>query len=132
MLRRLAWSSEPSPAFFDVHLDENVAAWRRNNERRHVSGMLLFTGAHFLAILEGHEWDLDRLWLRLEEDERHRELVRIGDERCGQRWFPHWLMGRTQHAAVSAQIERLRSPRTMPASRWAETIRPILMLADAV
>jgi len=38
-----------------------AAPWRFNNERNHLSGMLLFTGVHFLAVLEGQERDLDGL-----------------------------------------------------------------------
>lgn len=55
MLRRLAWSSVPSPSFTPARLNEIVARARCNNERHHVSGMLLYTGAHFLGVLEGAE-----------------------------------------------------------------------------
>src|SRR5690349_8471280 len=52
MLRRFAWSSLPSASFSAARLHEAAALWRFNNERHHVSGMLLFTGIHFLAIVE--------------------------------------------------------------------------------
>jgi hypothetical protein len=132
MLRRLAWSSIPSPSFSAARLNEIVAPSRRYNERNHLSGMLLFTGAHFLAILEGHERDLYKLWLRLEQDERHCELVRIGDERCGGRWFPDWMMAYADHAVVGPQIEKLRSPQASIASTWAEMIHPIMLHADSM
>jgi hypothetical protein len=132
MLRRLAWSSVPSPSFSAAHLNEIVAPSRRNNERNHISGMLLFTGAHFLGILEGHEQDLERLWLRLERDERHCDLIRIGDELCGARWFPEWMMAYTDHAVVGPQIEKLRSPQAWIASKWAEMIHPIMLHADSM
>jgi len=92
MLRRLAWSSIPSRSLSAARLNEIGARARRNNERNHVSGMLLFTGAHFLAILEGDQWDLQTLWVRLERDQRHCELIRSGDDLCGNRWFPEWTM----------------------------------------
>jgi hypothetical protein len=105
--------------------------WRHSNERAHISGVLLFTDAHFLGILEGHEQDLERLWLRLRADQRHRDLIRIGDDRCGQRWFPEWGMAYTEHAVVGAQIETLRTAQAPPLSKWARTIRPILQRASA-
>jgi hypothetical protein len=132
MLRRLAWSSVPSPSFSAARLNEIVAPSRRNNERNHISGMLLFTGAHFLAILEGHERDLDSLWLRLERDERHCDLIRIGDDLCGERWFPAWMMAYTDHAVVGPQIETLRSPQAWIASKWAEMIHPIMLGAESM
>ena len=132
MLRRLAWSSVPSSSFSVASLDEIVASARRNNERHHVSGMMLFTGVHFLGVLEGAEWDLANLWQKLGRDERHRDLRRIGDVLCGDRWFPRWMMARTDSAVVRAQIESLRSPQVRsPTAGWAEAIRPIMLHAGA-
>ena len=132
MLRRLAWSSVPSPTFSAAHLNEIIAPSRRNNERNHLSGMLLFTGSHFLEILEGDEQDLSNLWSRLELDSRHCELIRIGDDLCGTRWFPKWTMAYTDHAVVGPQIEKLRSPQAWIASKWSEVIRPIMLRADSM
>ena len=133
MLRRLAWSSVPSSSFSVASLDEIVASARRNNERHHVSGMMLFTGVHFLGVLEGAEWDLANLWQKLGRDERHRDLRRIGDVLCGDRWFPRWMMSRTDSADVRAQIESLRSPQVRsPTGGWVEAIRPIMRHAEAV
>lgn len=131
MLRRLAWSSLPSASFTATRLHEAAALWRLNNERHHLSGMLLFTGVHFLAIVEGHERDLERLWLRLQEDARHRDLIRIGDVACGTRWFPRWLISCTDDAVAGPQIETLRSLHTPIASRWAQLIRPVMLRALA-
>jgi hypothetical protein len=88
-----------------------IAPSRRNNERNHISGMLLFTGAHFLAVLEGEEWNLGILWLRLERDQRHCDLFRIGDDLCGKRMYSEWMMAYMVDSKVDAQIESLRSLR---------------------
>ena len=129
MLRRLAWSSLPSASFSVGRLHEAAALWRFNNERHHLSGMLLFTGVHFLAIVEGHERDIARLWLRLQEDDRHRDLIRIGDVACGTRWFPQWMISCTDNAVAGLQIETLRSSQAPIASRWAQLIHPIMLRA---
>jgi Sensors of blue-light using FAD len=94
--------------------------------------MLLFTGAHFLEVLEGDEWALDELWLCLERDKRHCDLVRIGDESCADRWFPEWMMAYADHADVGVQIETLRSPPVPIFPRWSEIIRPIMLHADSM
>lgn len=131
MLRRFAWSSLPSASFSAARLHEAAALWRFNNERHHVSGMLLFTGIHFLAIVEGDECDVGRLWLRLQEDDRHRDLVRIGDVACGTRWFPRWMISFTNNAVASPQIEALRALQAPIPSRWARLIHPIMLRALA-
>jgi hypothetical protein len=152
MLRRLAWSSVPSPSFSATRLNEIIAPSRRYNERNHISGRLLFTETHFLGVLEAQEWDLHNLWLRLKTDKRHCDLIRIGDVLCGQRWFPEWVVaytdqsdadiqiaslrspqGRTDmdHDVAGAQIETLRSPPILSTPMWARIIHPIMCAATA-
>ena len=147
MLRRIAWSSALAPSFSAARLNEIIAPARHNNGLLHLSGMLVFTGSHFLATYEGDEADLGRLWLRLEADSRHRELTRIGDELCGQRWFPTWLVGYSDDPAVNKQIEAFRALQMRMAgqpkptrrtscppapSTWAQIIRPIMIHADSM
>ena len=147
MLRRIAWSSALAPSFSAARLNEIIAPARRNNQLRHLSGMLVFTGSHFLGIYEGDENDLARLWPRLEADVRHCELTRIGDELCGERWFPAWLVGYSDDPAVDSQIESFRAlkslmaggleprewrPRPPAPSAWAQIIRPIMQRADSM
>ncbi len=115
--------------------------------------MLLFTGAHFLAVLEGEERNLSDLWLRLERDRRHRDLFRIGDDLCGRRLYPDWMMAyivdpevdaqidsfRALHARVDidraragTQAETLCSPQARSTPRWERTIHPIMLRADSM
>lgn len=147
MLRRLAWSSVPSPSFSAARLNQIIAPSRRNNERHGISGMLLFTGVHFLAIYEGEERDLDELWWRLERDQRHCDLFRIGNDLCGTRLYPEWMMAYEVDSEVDAQIESLRSLQsartnaragtrrplqTRGTPLWARIIQPIMAHADSM
>jgi hypothetical protein len=143
MLHRIAWSSALAPSFSAARLNEIIAPARRNNERLHISGMLVFTGSHFLGMHEGEEPDLDRLWRNLEADVRHCELTRIGEELCTKRWFPKWLMGYSADPGVDKQIEafgalqalmaRRPQPSRPPApSTWTQIIRPIMLQADCM
>ena len=116
-------------------------------------GMLLFTGAHFLAMLEGEEWELSALWLRLEGDRRHCDLFRIGDDLCAKRTYSEWMMAYLVDSKVDAQIESLRSlqarvdvdharagarPETVRSLQawstpmWAQIIQPIMLRADSM
>ena len=109
--------------------------------------MVVFTGSHFLGIYEGEERDLGRLWVNLEADVRHDELTRIGDELCGERWFPAWLVGYSDDPGVNKQIEAFRALQTLMAGRpeptewtsrppappmWAQIVRPIMQRADSM
>jgi len=153
MLRRITWSSVISPGFSPARLNEIIAPARRNNERSHISGMLVFNGSQFLAIHEGHVADLDALWCRLLGDTRHAGVFRIGDEACGRRMFPDWMMGYTCDGKVGHQIDALRALATKidrePAvvgrkkrdlastsaqrtMSWAKALYPMMMRADSM
>lgn len=103
-------------------------------------------------MLEGEERNLADLWLRLERDQRHCDLFRIGDEISVKRLYSEWKMGYMIDSAVDAQIESLRSLRarvdmdrvragasekSLPSPmrstpRWARTIHPIMLRADSM
>lgn len=147
MLRRLAWFSVRSPAFSVRHIDQIIACSGLNNVRDHVSGMLLFTGTHFLSMLEGDEADLRNLWRRLEGDPRHCNPVRIGDDPCGNRLYPAWGSAYIADSEVDGQIQSLRSfqeqgnmdraracvragsrpSETRTSPRWTQIVHPILL-----
>lgn len=153
MMRRVAWSSIPSPSFQAAHIDRIITPARRNNERDHITGMLLFTGIHFLAHLEGDEHDLTELWARLERDTGHCRLFRIGDESCSARRYPAWMRAYLVDPRVDAQIVALRlvparlerkfnrrgesaaSSAALPSrttAGWGQTIFPIMSRADGM
>jgi hypothetical protein len=141
MLRRLFWSSVPSPSFSAARINQIVSAARRNNSKHEISGMLLFTGVHFLEVLEGEDRNLADLWGRLQQDQRHRELFLISDDRCERRMYPEWKMGYLVDHKVDVQIESLhrvqaqvgRGPCVGGCSEWAANIiHPIMLRADSM
>jgi hypothetical protein len=132
MLRRIAWSSLPSPAFSAARLGTMVAAERSNNSRNHVSGVLLYTGAHFVEILEGEESVLDARWSRVQHDDRFASPVRIGEEACNARWFADWKLAYADDEDVGAQVEALRTRTTPSASGWSTATASIMARADSM
>ncbi|CAG0987321.1 hypothetical protein BURK1_02077 [Burkholderiales bacterium] len=132
MLQRMAWSCVPSPSFSAARLGEVIALARISNHRNHVSGRLLFTGAHILEIVEGEARDLDELWSRVNSDTRHEDVIRLGDEPCGERWYPEWMIGYADDTQVCDDMEALRSAHPGHDSAWANTTRSIMRRADSM
>jgi hypothetical protein len=132
MLQRMAWSSVPSPSFSAARLGEIVAPARIDNQRNHVSGMLVFTGAHFVEIVEGEARELDALWSRVQSDDRHHGLLRHGCEPCGDRWFADWKMGYADEDDVGAELQALRAPGRAHGSTWAKATHAITLRADSM
>ena len=142
-----------------THIIPQRSGLRRNRKKARTTQRtqprhwgLLFTGAHFLGILDGREWELGNLWLRLEKDKQHCDLIRIGDVlSCEHRWSPDWMLAYTDHSDVSvqieslrsvharsamdhadvgAQIETVRSPPARSTPMWARIINPFMLRAD--
>ena len=132
MLQRMAWSSVPSPSFSAARLGEIIAPARINNLHNRVSGRLLFTGAHFLEIVEGEARDLDELWSRVSSDARYERVIRLGNEPCQERWFPEWMIGYADDAEVGDEVEALRSAPFGHDSSWASATRSIVQRADSM
>lgn len=152
MLHRLAWSSTPSASFSAACIDQIIIPSRRNNVRDHISGMLLFTGAYFLCVLEGEHRDLTDLWVRLQSDQRHCDLFCIGDDLCGSRLYPLWNTCYMADPKVDEQIGSLpspqaradtdgrrtvalgssHSPHTWSGRLWPKLVFPILLRADSM
>jgi hypothetical protein len=128
----MAWSSVPSPSFSAARLGEIVAPARWNNKANDVSGMLLYTGTHFLEILEGEESVLDEMWSQLQHDDRHVSLVHIGDEACDARRFSDWKMAYTNDLEIGSQVDTLRTPSLPHASTWSDTTGSIMARADSM
>ena len=132
MLKRMAWSSVPSPSFDAARLAAIITPARTRNQRNHVSGMLVFTGGHFLEIVEGDERDLDALWSRVERDDRHQGLVKHGCEPCDGRWFADWKVGYADEDDVGSQLHTLRAPGLPGNPTWAKAIHAITSRTDSM
>jgi len=152
MLHRLVWSSIPSTSFSAARINQIIIPSRRNNVRDHISGTMLFTGAHFLAVLEGEHRDLTDLWVRLQQDQRHCDLFCIGDDPCGSRLYPGWKTSYMADPKVDEQIESFRSlqaraamdrrrtdalrdsrsPHAWSARLWPKLVFPIMLRAGSM
>ncbi|MDQ8203364.1 BLUF domain-containing protein [Pelagicoccus sp. SDUM812003] len=73
-------------------LDELMKGSRERNERRGVTGLLLYSDGSFMQILEGPPRSVISLLHRIEEDPRHRKVQRLLRRRTNERFFGDWSM----------------------------------------
>jgi hypothetical protein len=66
---------------------------RISNERKNVTGMLLYHDAQFLQMLEGDKQILQELSDRIFEDPRHYGAIQLSFDRVDARDFLSWSMG---------------------------------------
>lgn len=74
---------------------------RMNNQRRSITGALLYRNGYFLQILEGKSEDVDDLVRRIRKDKRHTAFTVLFSGEIGERAFPDWSMARVPEDAVA-------------------------------
>lgn len=63
------------------------------NQEHGLTGLLLYTGDHFLQMLEGDYHELTPLFERIEKDDRHHSVEVVLGAPATKRNFPDWSMG---------------------------------------
>ena len=98
-LTQLVYASEIIPAAFrldlplDTQLENMLATARRRNQDLCLTGLLIYSGGHFLQVLEGETRSLERLYAKIEVDKRHRNVQRLACIKIESRMFSKWSMG---------------------------------------
>lgn len=83
---------------------------QRNNQRRGITGMLLYKDGNFLQVLEGPESEITGLLQIVETDNRHRGFIVLTKKSIPERQFPNWSMAFKDLGAVSAEDQAAFSP----------------------
>lgn len=112
MLQIMYISSAANCAPIDVAQILTVS--RRNNERDGVTGFLYADGRRFLQVLEGPVDAVERAFVRIGADPRHRAVVTLSRREIAAREFGDWAMAHRMRGgdsdALLAQIaERLEA-----------------------
>ena len=68
---------------------------RANNQRRNITGILLYCDRQFMQLLEGEEVDVAQLYTQLAQDPRHTGLIKLADKPIAHRSFAEWSMAFT-------------------------------------
>ncbi|GAC1407597.1 MAG: BLUF domain-containing protein [Burkholderiaceae bacterium] len=109
MLVRLLYVSRSQSASAD-DTDAIVAASRRNNPAVGITGILCYSGGIYLQAIEGGRDAVNRLFLRISQDCRHKEVVLLHYEEITERRFGGWTMGQVNLSKINASIVLKYSP----------------------
>lgn len=90
MLQIMYISSASNCAPIDVAQILTVS--RRNNARDGITGLLYADGRRFLQVLEGPEEAVERAFIRIGGDPRHRAVVTLSRRAIEAREFGEWAM----------------------------------------
>lgn len=139
-LSQLVYSSEIVPAAFRLEmslqseLEKMLVNARRRNQDQGLTGLLMYSGGHFLQVLEGEQRFVDRLFAKIETDKRHRNVQKLSLIKCDERLFSKWSMGLLnldERRAMDQQIYARFMERLRPQVTQDEIADPLYeLLAD--
>lgn len=104
-LRQVLYISRAAGAVTDAEIRRILFASRRNNLRRDITGCLLFSGRHFVQVLEGERATLSALIQVIAADPRHDSVQVVVDHQVVRRRYPEWSMGLLYKLEVADRIE---------------------------
>ena len=130
-LYRLVYLSAATEEFAEEDLNEILRTSRRNNQRRGITGMLLYSDGGFIQALEGPRDEVLDLYETIKQDPRHGSTIKLIDGPTEERDFSEWEMGFKQVDAKTANLKGfshfLKDPSPTTASR-KELARPLKLL----
>ena len=89
---QLVYISSLTPGTPLAEIASILRSSRRNNAADRITGLLLFDGRRFLQALEGEAEAVERAFLRIRADPRHRAIVKLSERTVDVREFGDWAM----------------------------------------
>ncbi len=93
MLSHLVYVSVRNSTCTDEEIQKILDSCNRNNGGIDVTGVLLYSGSHFVQYLEGDYKTIMALYDKIKGDDRHKNVVLITTGKIENRLFPSWQMG---------------------------------------
>lgn len=89
---QLVYISSAAPPFTEIDLTRLLEESRINNQKRGITGVLVYLEGNILQILEGEKAALDLLFPKIQADPRHKGVIKMIFREVPQRDFPNWKM----------------------------------------
>ncbi len=104
-LRRVTYISRVSPAVASVDLRHISGLAEIQHRRRDLSGVLAYTGGHFVQVIEGMPRDVDALLALIRADPRHFDMCVLFDDVVPCRRFDRWYSLHVESPGLIEQVE---------------------------
>lgn len=92
VLSRLIYLSQRNTRI-ELDIYDLIFVSRKNNARAEITGFLFFDGRNFVQALEGPRENISKIYSRIVNDTRHRDVTLISCTEITNRAFHQWSMG---------------------------------------
>jgi hypothetical protein len=104
MLVRLMYASRAATAIDQEELQSILRHAQAANPKLGLTGALCFADGIFIQVLEGGRDAVNRVYLRIAADPRHKDVVLLAYEEIGERHFAGWSMGLVNLSRVNPAL----------------------------
>jgi hypothetical protein len=106
-IKQVLYISRSAPSVTELDVRKILFASQRNNRRHDITGCLLYSGRHFVQVLEGLPAALDLVLARIAADPRHDRVRVVAERETLTRRYPHWSMGILFKLDLADHVEAL-------------------------
>jgi len=92
-MKYIIYMSSATQLLGNDELLELLKISRKNNEKKSLTGMLLYGEGAFVQVLEGEDETVDSTYEVIKADPRHKSIIQIISGKLDRRIFPNWSMG---------------------------------------
>jgi hypothetical protein len=93
MLSQLVYVSNRKSTCTEVEIENILASCKKNNPSLEITGVLLYSDAKFIQMVEGESKVITSLYDKIKLDNRHSNAMMISYGPIKERAFPSWHMG---------------------------------------
>ncbi|OJJ23416.1 hypothetical protein BKI52_03385 [marine bacterium AO1-C] len=93
MLSELIYVSRRNINCTDKDVEQILQASIRQNKKKDLTGVLLYSQTQFIQVLEGDGKTILGLYDHIKKDRRHKNVLLISLRLIEKRYFPSWQMG---------------------------------------
>ncbi|MEL6589359.1 MAG: BLUF domain-containing protein [Bacteroidota bacterium] len=90
---QLVYLSQTIDLLSGSELDTILETSHFNNKGRNITGVLLYVDGNVIQLLEGDEYEVQRLYRKICQDHRHYGMIVLYQGFAETRLFPDWSMG---------------------------------------
>ena len=106
-LLRLVYISTATSKVDGEALNAILATSGERNRQSGITGMLCAGSEHYMQVLEGPADTVMKLYLRIMDDSRHRDLTLLSVALVAERLFAHWAMAHIEGSARSPVLHEI-------------------------
>ena len=92
ILTRLIYASKVAPQTKGEDIQQIMDTAKKNNQSRGLSGALIYSNKYFLQVLEGGRTEVNKLYQKILQDERHIDPILIDYSAIDSRSYDQWSM----------------------------------------